>query len=170
MKLVEAGYFTKAHGVKGALVLKDKLDFDWEALSIIFIEISGNRAPFFISKINKANQGYIISLEDIDQLEKTNHLISKSVFIDESLVIEQTEETQWKNYQVIDSTFGDLGLVLSESNNGAQQIIEIKHGNKLILLPLVDVFIEKIDEDRKIIYYKSPQGLIDLYLDDNEEN
>lgn len=170
MNLVEVGYFTKAHGVKGALVLKDKLDFDWEALSILFIEISGNKAPFFISKINKANQGYIISLEDVDQLDKANSLISKSVYIDESLVIEQIEETQWKDYQVIDSTHGDLGLVVSETNNGVQQIIEIKHANKLILLPLVDVFIEKIDEDRKIIYYKSPQGLIDLYLQDTEEN
>jgi 16S rRNA processing protein RimM len=38
--------------------------------------------------------------------------------------------------------------------------------NKEIILPLVNDFIEKIDETDRKIYYNAPEGLIDVYLKD----
>lgn len=170
MELIEVGYFSKAHGIKGALVLKNQVEFDWEQLKVLFVEISGNRAPYFVSDITNANQAYIITLEDIDKIEKANPLISKTVFIDAGLFIDNEDEIVWKDFEVIDHVFGKMGCVVSESDNGIQKIIEVMFKGKLVLLPLVEEFIEKIDENKKIIYYNAPEGLIELYLDDSEEN
>jgi 16S rRNA processing protein RimM len=38
---------------------------------------------------------------------------------------------------------------------------------KEIILPLVEDFIEKIDENEKKLFFNAPEGLIDVYLDDN---
>ncbi len=170
MKLEEIGYFSKTHGVKGALVLKNKVDFDWEALTVLFVEQAGNQAPHFVSKISKANQGMLVELEDMTQVEKAALLIGKAVFVNEDLIIETDEEASWIDYRVIDQRHGDLGCVWAESDNGQQTILELEVQGRMVLLPLVDEFIEKIDENEKRIYYKAPEGLIDLYLRDDEEN
>ena len=170
MKLEEIGYFSKTHGVKGALVLKDSLDFDWENLKVLFVDQSGNKAPYFIAKISKANQGYIVILEDFANVEKAALLLNKSVFIEEKLVFVYESESEWLDFEVIDKRHGSLGKVLAESDNGQQTILELSVGGRAVLLPLVEEFIEKIDEDNMQIYFNAPEGLIDLYLRDDEEN
>ncbi|MGA9588941.1 MAG: 16S rRNA processing protein RimM, partial [Salegentibacter sp.] len=41
---------------------------------------------------------------------------------------------------------------------------EIKNGDKQILIPMNDEFIQKIDKTNKTIYLNTPEGLVDLYL------
>ena len=40
---------------------------------------------------------------------------------------------------------------------------------KEILIPLHDDFLQKIDHDAKTIYVAVPDGLINLYLEEEEE-
>lgn len=169
MNLVEAGYFTKAHGIKGALILKAQLEFDWEQLKVVFLEVAGNKAPYFIASINKANQGYILQLEQVEQIEKANQLLNKKLFIDEALVLIEEVDTSFENYEVLDAVHGNIGKVVSVSDNGVQKIIEVELKGKMVLLPMVDELIDKIDDLKKIIYYKAPEGLIELYLEEDEE-
>ncbi|MEI6021443.1 MAG: hypothetical protein WCR21_09970 [Bacteroidota bacterium] len=170
MTLEEIGYFSKTHGIKGALVLKQQVDFDWEALKVLFVDQAGNKAPYFISNISKANQGFIVELEDLNQVEKAALLLGKAVFVNEDMLLEMEVEANWIDYEVIDERHGDLGKVRAESDNGQQTIIELDFQGRLVLLPLVEDFIVKIDEENRRIYYKAPEGLIDLYLRDDEEN
>ncbi len=168
MDLIEAGYFSKAHGIKGALILKNQIDFNWEDLKVLFLEVAGGKAPYFVSSISKANQGFIVQLEDVDQIEKANYLLSKKIFIDALLLVEEEVENVWQDFDVIDKLKGRLGKVQTVSDNGSQKILEVEHKGKMVLLPFVDDLIERIDEGKKIIYYKAPAGLIDLYLEEDE--
>ena len=164
MELKEIGYFSKPHGVKGQLILRTSVGVLLGDLKVLFVEVSGAKAPYFLSGFQENNVGIIISLEDIDAVEKARLLIGKKVFIDALLVVEEEGETQYLDFELIDKQHGLLGKIISMSDNGQQLLIIINHEGKEIILPLVEEFIEKIDETGKKIYFNAPAGLIDLYL------
>jgi 16S rRNA processing protein RimM len=43
-------------------------------------------------------------------------------------------------------------------------MFEIENGDVEIFIPMIDDFIKKIDRENKQIHVKTPEGLIDLYL------
>lgn len=165
MELTEIGYFSKTHGIKGQLILKTERDFDPEAVKAVFIESSTGKAPYFISEIKESNNGLIVSLEDVVAIEKAKLLLGKKVYIDAALV-EEEEVSEWLGFEVIDKQYGSLGIISSSSDNGSQELINLVFKGKEIILPLVDDFIESIDEGAKKLYFNAPEGLIDVYLGD----
>jgi 16S rRNA processing protein RimM len=167
MDLSVIGYFSKTHGVKGQLIIKVDKEFFSEDVKAIFIETSTGLAPYFVKELSPNNSGYIIELEDVDAIEKAKLLIGKKVHINTDLLDEQEEEFDWQGFEVIDSKFGSLGTVFNMSDNGHQVLLSIMYKEKEIILPLVEDFIEKIDENEKKLFFNAPEGLIDVYLDDN---
>lgn len=166
MDLSVIGYFSKTHGVKGQLIIKSDKDFSIEDVKAIFIETSTGLAPYFVKELSEANAGFIIELEDVNAIEKAKLLIGKQVFIKTELIEEQEEDFNWMGFEVIDNKYGLLGTVFSVTDNGQQILLSILYKEKEIILPLVDAFIEKIDENKKKLFFNAPEGLIDVYLDD----
>ncbi|PBQ33392.1 16S rRNA processing protein RimM [Sphingobacteriaceae bacterium] len=169
MDLTQVGYFSKTHGVKGHLILKIDKEFFEDQVKAVFIESSTGKAPYFISEIKSTNNGLIIALEEITAVEKAKTLIGKAVYIDSSLIEEVEEEFDWIGFELIDKHHGSLGNITATSDNGHQVLLSIDYKNKEILLPLVEDFIEKIDEEGKKLYFNAPEGLIDLYISDSGE-
>ena len=169
MDLTQIGYFSKTHGVKGHLILKVDKPFFVDELKAVFIESPTGKAPYFVSEIKDATNGLILCFEEITAVEKAKTFIGKAVFIDSGLIDEQEQEFDWVGYEVIDGAFGVIGVVNSVSDNGHQTLLSIEHKNKEVLLPLVEDFIEKIDEENKKLFFNAPEGLIDLYLQDTGE-
>lgn len=170
MDLTQVGYFSKTHGVKGHLILKIDKPFSEDELKAVFIESPTGKAPYFISEIKSANNGLILCLEEITAVEKAKTLIGKAVFIDSNLIEEEEEEFNWIGFELIDKHHGSLGNITGTSDTGQQVVLSIEHNGKEILLPLVEDFIEKIDEGGKKLYFNAPEGLIDVYLADSGED
>jgi 16S rRNA processing protein RimM len=166
LELSHIGYFSKPHGVKGHLVLKEENLFEFESAKVLFVELNGNRAPYFISEITETAAGFIVVLEDIDNLEKARLLIGKKVFVDAALTVEE-DNFSWDGYELIDKQFGSLGLVREVTHNGEQVLLSFLFRDKEIILPLAEEFIEKIDEKNKKIFFNAPEGLIDVYLQES---
>lgn len=166
MDLSVIGYFSKTHGVKGQLIIKADKDFITEDVKAIFIETSTGLAPYFVKALSPNNSGYIIELEDINAIEKAKLLIGKQVFISTELIEETEEDFNWLGFEVIDNKHGVLGTVFNVSDNGHQELLSIMYKEKEIILPLVEDFIEKIDENEKKLFFNAPEGLIDVYLND----
>jgi 16S rRNA processing protein RimM len=167
VELVEVGYFSKTFGIKGQLVLKTYRDFDPSEVKAIFVDVQGSKAPFFVSAAQPASQGILISLEEISTVEKAQPLIRKQVFIDASLLEDDEDEESLVGYSVEDKNFGPLGKIVEVSENGAQEVLHLSFKDKELLLPFVDEFIEEIDDEKMIVHYNAPAGLIDLYLEDH---
>jgi len=168
MELSHIGYFSKTHGIKGQLILKVETDFFQEEVKALFIETSTGQAPYFVSELKESNNGVIVLLEDIDAIEKAKVLVGKKVFIDSKLIDEAELDFNWLGYQLIDKQFGDLGEIMKVSDNGHQLLLTVMYKNKEVILPLVDDFIETIDEAGKKLYFNAPEGLIAVYLDEEE--
>jgi 16S rRNA processing protein RimM len=164
VELALFGYFTKTHGVKGQLVLKQEADVDLAALKSVFLESAGARVPYFIRSVSETGKGLIVTLEEIDSVEKARLLTGKKVMVDEKLILEEEEEAEWTGYELIDSRHGSLGKILSVADNGVQLLFTLQHKGKEIMLPFVEEFVDRIDEEKKVIYYTAPEGLISLYL------
>ncbi|MCE3229836.1 MAG: rRNA processing protein RimM [Bacteroidetes bacterium] len=169
MDLKEIGYFSKTHGIKGHLILKSDLDFFFEEVNAFFIDSGGSKAPYFVSEINDTNNGIMVLLEEISSVEKAKTLIGKKVFIDSQFIAEQEDNIDWVGFELIDSIHGSLGEITGVSDNGHQVLVSLLHKNKEIILPLVDDFIENIDETARKIFFKAPEGLIEVYLEDKKD-
>lgn len=164
MELKEIGYFSKTHGIKGHLILKSNIEFYFEDLNALFIDLAGSKAPYFVKEINEGNNGLIILLEEVDAVEKAKLLIGKKVFIDEQLIAETDDEMDWVGFELIDEQFGSLGKIKEVNDNGVQVLVSLSFKEKELILPLVDDFIQSVDEKTKILKYKAPDGLIEMYL------
>ena len=166
MEFTDIGYLSKTHGVKGQLILRADKDFYFEEVKVVFLESSTGLAPHFVKKISPNNVGFIIELEETDTVEKAKLLIGKKIFVDAELVELVEEDSNWVGFELSDKNFGDIGKVFEVNDNGFQILLSIMYKNKEIILPLVNDFIEKIDETDRKIYYNAPEGLIDVYLKD----
>ena len=166
MELESIGYFSKTHGVKGHLIIKADKHFFIEDVEAVFIETPTGMAPYFIKTFSENNNGFIIELEDVDAIEKAKTFIGKQVYISTDLIDEAEADFDWVGYEIIDKTYGSLGEVFNTSDNGQQVLVTVKFKEKEVILPLVDDFIEKIDETEKKLFFNAPEGLIDVYLSD----
>ncbi len=166
MEFTDIGYLSKTHGVKGQLILRADKEVYFEEVKVVFLESSTGLAPHFVKKISPNNVGFIIELEETDTVEKAKLLIGKKIFVDAELVELVEEDSDWVGFELSDKNFGDIGKVFEVNDNGFQILLSIMHKNKEIILPLVNDFIEKIDETERKIYYNAPEGLIDVYLKD----
>jgi 16S rRNA processing protein RimM len=145
--------------------LRTELDFDIEELRALFVEEAGGRAPYFVSEIRESGPGYVVTLEEVDQVEKARTLVGKKVFIATDLIMEHQPETDWIGYELADKTHGSLGKITGVSDNGQQVLVTLVYKGKEVILPLVEEFIESVDEAGKRILFDAPDGLIDLYLE-----
>ena len=165
MNLVRVGYFSRSHGTKGHVVLKLETELETEGLDLIFLEIGGSSAPYFVQEIKWAGNDAVLKLEGIDGPEAAKSLLNKPVSADAKHVI-QEEDDDLSGYELIEKQLGSLGQVKELSNNGTQDLIHLIYKGKEVILPLVDAFVVAIDQEKRQIHYTAPEGLIDLYLEE----
>ncbi|MBK9328679.1 MAG: 16S rRNA processing protein RimM [Sphingobacteriales bacterium] len=165
MELIRIGKVLKTHGYKGNLkIYIDEFYMDdFEELSIIFI----NNLPYFITSkdINSESQA-IILLEEIDSKEKAHPLQGKDIFAkDDDLteILDEEEYAHLAGYELTDRTAGTIGTIEKIVELPFQFMAQIFRDKKEILIPLNDDFILKIDEKKKIVEMKLPDGFLDVF-------
>ncbi len=163
MQLAEIGYFSKTKGLKGYLVLFQKNSFDMESCNAIFVESGGSKVPYLIQENQPVKNGFILKLEDVNNINEAASFVGKKAWIEEKYLIYE-EQDEFLGYTVMDSVKGNLGAVQRVVKNPGNEFMEIIFQTKTILLPLHPDFIVKTDHKQRIIYYKAPEGLVDLYL------
>jgi 16S rRNA processing protein RimM len=70
---------------------------------------------------------------------------------------------------VIDKHKGNIGKITQILDFPGNPLFEIKYENKQLLIPVRDEFIEQLDRENRTIYINAPEGLIDIYLNDDQE-
>lgn len=156
---------------KGEVLIK--LDTDepesYTEMESVLIEYNENLVPFFIQKSSLQKSTLLrVKFEDIETEEDAEDLIGAHAYLPLSMLPELEEDQFYFHeiigFEVIDATHGNIGKIVSVNDSTAQALFEIKKGEKDILIPMNDEFIEKIDKENKTIYLNTPEGLVDLYL------
>ncbi|MCD2257873.1 ribosome maturation factor RimM [Psychroserpens luteolus] len=168
------GKIVKKYSFKGELLVK--LDTDepnlYEHMESVFIDLRNNLVPFFIesSQLHKSEL-LRIKFEDVDTEEDADALIKSELYLPLEFLPKLDGDKFYFHeiigFKVEDKSFGHVGIIKSVNDSTAQSLFEIDRNGIEILIPMNDEFISKVDKNNKTIYVETPEGLIDLYLEDN---
>ena len=167
------GKIVKKYSFKGELLIKlytDEPDL-YENLDAIFIDLRGNLVPFFIesSQLHKSDL-LRVRFEDVDTEADADALLKCDAFLPLEF-LPKLEGDKFYFHEVIgfeikDTNFGTVGIIQSINDSTAQALFEIDRDGIEILIPMNDEFIKKIDRENKTVLVETPEGLIDLYLEE----
>jgi len=171
---VKVGYVSKPHGVKGELSVSLFDGFYSEDLEpeFLLLDIDNGLVPFYIESLRvKGSKTFLVKLEDLESEEKARDFTGIEVYV-ESKDISSEEDFHsgsFIGFSVVDESKGDIGVIsgVNEISNNPLFIIDC-NGDE-ILVPIAQDFIVGIDDDNKIIAVDLPDGLVDLYLNNVDD-
>jgi len=166
------GKIVKKYSFKGELLVK--LDTDepelYDGLESVFVDLRNNLVPFFIesSQLHKSEL-LRIKFEDVDTEQDADSLLKCDLYLPLEF-LPKLEDGKFYFHEIIgfkveDVNFGAVGIVKSINDSTSQPLFEIDRDGIEILIPMNDAFIKKVDKKKKFITVNTPEGLIDLYLD-----
>jgi 16S rRNA processing protein RimM len=167
------GKIVSKYSFKGELLVK--LDTDepdlYDNLDAIFIDLRGNMVPFFVesSQLHKSNL-LRLKFEEVDTEADADTLMKTDLYLPLNL-LPKLEGNKFYFHEVIgftvkDTNHGDVGILKGINDSTAQSLFEIDKDGIEILIPMNDEFIVKVDRENKTIEVNTPEGLIDLYLEE----
>ncbi|WP_445725669.1 ribosome maturation factor RimM [Flavobacterium sp.] len=165
------GKIVRKHSFKGEVVAK--LDTDepelYENLESVFVALSNNLVPFFIEEsiLQKGNQ-LRIQFEDITTEEEADAILGAGLYLPLEFLPKLTGNKFYFHeiigFDIEDIHYGYLGVITGVNDTSAQPLFEIDSNGTDVFIPMIDNFIKKVDRDNKKIIVEAPEGLIDLYL------
>ena len=170
----QLGYVVGSHGLKGEL--KVKLDSDdpvyYQELESIFVNQKQKLVPFFIEWFQIQPDGKaLLKLEEVDSADAALALKSSELWLPDDFLPELDEGQFYFHeligYKALNLPDQEIGTIKDFYTDGPQDLFAVQHGEKEILIPVTDEFIDKVDHDNKTIQFNLPDGLLSIYLDEN---
>ncbi|MBS4012241.1 MAG: 16S rRNA processing protein RimM [Bacteroidetes bacterium] len=169
------GYVSKLFGYKGDVIFFIDADEPENYLEMesVFVKKNNKLIPFFIDRIQKHSKqnNLIVKFQDINSAEQAELLVGSELYLPLSFLPKLTGNKFYFHevigFKVSDKDKGIIGEIKDIIDVGSTPIFQVFAGHKEILLPIHDNFLVSVDKDSKTIFYKAPEGLIDMYLADD---
>jgi 16S rRNA processing protein RimM len=163
--LTRIGRIAGKHGFRGEMNIA--LDDESTAKilkkgNFLFIEIDGKGVPFLIEGVS--GNTAVVKLADIDTEEDVKSLAGNVILI-ESSKVKQQATFSWDNLKgfTIKDTRTDFEGAIEQVEIYPQgPIMLVKKNNKSHLIPIVEEWIIRIEEDKNQIFMELPEGLTEL--------
>ena len=165
------GKIVRKHSFKGEVVIK--LDTDepqlYTNMDAVFVDVGNNLLPFFIEKslLQKGNQ-LRVKFEDVSTEQDAHSILKSGVYLPLDLLPKLTGNKFYYHevigFSIEDIRYGKVGTITGINDSTAQPLFEIQHEDTVILIPMIDDFIKKIDRNNKTVIVETPEGLIEMYL------
>jgi 16S rRNA processing protein RimM len=171
---IETGLVVKTHGVNGELIIEtSNPDFFEDIKEPVFLEIDGLQVPFFIERAQATSQLRVRVKFDCTHTEtKAKKLVGRSVFVSAQLT-EKKDDVAFIpspdviiGFEVIDSKYGSLGKVNEVAYQYTNPVMIVANPKTEILIPFHPDIISKVNFKKKQVLVKTPEGLVNLYLDE----
>jgi len=167
------GKIVRKHSFRGEVVAK--LDTDepeiYRNLESVFVELNNNLVPFFMeeSLLQKGNQ-LRIRFEDVLDEADADAILGAGLYLPIEFLPKLTGNKFYFHeiidFDIEDVNFGYVGVITGVNDSSAQPLFEINSNGTEVFIPMIDDFIKKVDRDQKKILVETPDGLIDLYLNE----
>ena len=165
------GLITKTFGYKGQVIIY--LDTDepekYADLKAVFIAECGEYIPYMIEEIIlRSDHTAIVKFMDVEG-EDAKSLLKSELYLPLSDLPPLTGNKFYYHevigFSVIDREKGEIGKCKDFIDVNGQSIMVVDGQGKEILIPAVDDFFEEIDRTGKVMHIATPEGLIDIYID-----
>jgi len=180
-QLIEVGYITKLHGLKGEMqaAVTDAVFDEVARCPYLVCDMDGIYVPFFVKSYRfKSSESILLMFDDVDCQEKAEPFCGKKLFFDrkcftpeeeEQYDAEIEEELGYIGYQIIDRELGPLGEVIAIDDQTANVLFIVDHDGEELMIPAADDLVLEIDDDELTILMDLPQGLVNLDEAESEE-
>lgn len=173
-EITSVGKLLKTHALKGEMNLMLDIDPGYlEEGNPAILDIDGIYVPFYAESVRtKGSFSYLVKFEGIDSEIEAKKLVNKTV----NALRERLKEYMLENYEeeytlyddligwtIEETDAGVIGKVVDIDTNTENElfIVETPDG-KTVYIPLTEDFIEKMDEERKTVHMRLPEGLLDI--------
>ena len=162
------GQVTKPHGVNGEMSFSFSSDvFDSEDIPYFIFEMQGILVPFFLDEYRfKSNSTGLLKLDGISSDEKAREFSGLTIYLPKKY-LDKVEDAEieldyFAGFTLIDAEKGNLGVISEVDQTTDNVLFVIPTKNDELLIPAGEEYIEEIDHDKKVIYVRLPEGLLDL--------
>jgi len=162
------GQITKPHGVSGEMSFSFTSDvFDNEDVPYFVFDMQGILVPFFLDEYRfKGSTTGLLKLDGITTEEQAKGFSGLTIFLPKSY-LDKVEDTEieldyFAGFSLVDAEKGLLGIISEVDQTTDNVLFVIPTEDDELLIPAGEEYIEEIDHDKKIIYVKLPEGLLDL--------
>ncbi|MFK7952140.1 MAG: ribosome maturation factor RimM [Ekhidna sp.] len=172
----QLGAVIKTHGLHGEVSILLDVDFpeDYQDLESVFLLQGGKLVPFFIDTIQINKGKALVQFEDINSLDDARTLIKSELYLPTSSLPKLPEGKYYFHDLTDCEVFEDdqlIGIAKEVIDLSTNKLLSVDVDGKEVLIPMTDEILLSVDTEGKKIIVKLPEGLLDLYLEeeDNEE-
>ncbi|MCR9133092.1 MAG: ribosome maturation factor RimM [bacterium] len=151
------GFVAKSHGLKGELKIQTEAIAPEEFTKLDLVYLQNNRGDYYPCRISHVRSegadgrfSFFVHFDHIADRSTAEALRGKSIYVEhniaEQLQLILEAEASYIDFEVIDSNNQSKGLVIDELDNGAQIVIVVATTSGSLMIPVVDQFVESIDE------------------------
>ena len=171
------GTITKTNGYKGGLNIYLDADnpFEYENLDAVFVDYRGSLIPYFIHQIQVHNSKNtaLVYFEDIEHIDDAEKLVKSDLYLPLSTLPKKEGNHFYFHevigFQIIDEKEGKLGPIDHILDYPQQALFQIECKGKEVLIPVHDDIILEVRRKEKEILVKIPDGLLDVFLEEDDE-
>ncbi len=165
------GKVVKTHGIHGEM--SGFIDADdplvYSSLHALFVKTRQGLLPYEMESLKIDEKGwYLLKLKGIDTVEAASKFLGKELYLPLSFLPELSGNKFYFHeiigFSVIDEVHGNIGTISGVIENTIQPLLQLDFHGKEILIPVHDDVIISLDRVQKIMYVKTPDGLVDVYL------
>ena len=154
------GKIIATHGIKGWVVIQS---YSYPTHNIknydTFLYIKKIKEFIKIIDLKIMPKKIIIQVENYDDINSSESLVGQNIFIEASDIPPLKKgEYYWKDieglevYTSKDSYIGSVDFIF---NNGANDVLAVKHNNELVYIPYINDHIEVIPNEKIIIDHET---------------
>ncbi|MEO0058876.1 MAG: hypothetical protein RLZZ312_523 [Bacteroidota bacterium] len=165
------GKIAKKFSFKGEVLIY--LDTDepeiYQNLESVFVECNKNLVPFFIESCSLHKNDFLkVRFEDVDSEDAADAILGNAVYLPLKMLPKLTGNKFYFHevigFEIEDQRIGVFGIIQSINDSTAQPLFEVLNGSTQILVPMIDLFLVKIDRTNKKVIMNLPEGLVEMYL------
>lgn len=164
------GTLTKPFGLKGELCAFFDVDDCEHYLDLpsVFIETDGEMLPYMIERLQyKGNNQFIIKLQEVN-MDNVREFAQAELYLPISALPKLTGNRFYFHevigFRVVDDNLGEIGVCKDFMELSNNPLIQVDHDGTEILIPASQQFVTRVDRENKVLYVSTPEGLVDLYL------
>lgn len=170
------GSIAKLHSYKGEVTIYLDVDdpLEYKNLESVFVEYDNKLVPFFLERIQIRPKGFaVVKFMDIETERQAQKLVKCGLYMPLETLPELDQNEFYyheiEGFDVVDEEHGAIGKVIRVMDLSNNPLIAVEFNGQELLIPKQDQFIQQVDKDKRTLYVKAPEGLIDMYLGTEEE-
>jgi len=174
----QLGYIVKTHGLKGEVQIYLDVDSprEYQNLESVFVLQGQQLVPFFIESMSNLNGAKaIVGFEDVESLESAQALKGSELYLPLE-ALPKLSDKEFYLHEIIGFDLNDamtdsgIGKIDNVIESGPQLLFSVITDKEVeVLIPYTESLLVKLDRENRIITLNVPDGLIDVYLEGNED-